>query len=617
MADKKIENIIKGRLEKFETDAPVDSWEAIEAAMGDVEKTPFYKKAWIVIPALIMFIGGVILIPWLPGYYVDQEGIVPNTEIVENGSKTDISVSPENESTLSVDNKNENNSQDTSAPIDNIKSSELQSSVEITETINNNEGSEKISAVDYRSNEENSAELNISAESAELKVIEESSIQNQLDKEVSVDSRRNVEQAFRLNSQSKGDKEKPSEKPIGSNSDIDIKGVKTQSSKTLAKDVESLQVEKVATLDVSKETKTVPSTSAKQLNNHADQSFDRKVKNDLSIDQVTKNNSNKEIAVGSIDKNHRDNAQISSVNQQEVIIQKVNDEKGKVEVLSRQKDKSFISLSNAQRADNKIGTKLTALGYEVLAYSSPDIQLNFHIITDSSSLTGTKKDETDQEKSKDFGPWSAYFYGMPTFSYHRIETNNNDDILINSVEKISPFSLDRLGFRIEGGIQRAISEKWNVSLGILYWHSNQEFRYNISQVDSIVTEPIALTNSLVLTPQLSEQQETYKFTLRNLGLHVGASFNLSSKRVVQQLGGGIEIHKALNQPDVDELMLEEPDYYMFYNMFYRMEYPRDKPLRFLFQPTFNYSLPLDKRLDAPFYVKPYGFGLNFGFVYRF
>jgi hypothetical protein len=36
-----------------------------------------------------------------------------------------------------------------------------------------------------------------------------------------------------------------------------------------------------------------------------------------------------------------------------------------------------------------------------------------------------------------------------------------------------------------------------------------------------------------------------------------------------------------------------------------------------FQPTLNYSFYINQNLNAPFYVKPYGLGLNLGFTYNF
>lgn len=36
----------------------------------------------------------------------------------------------------------------------------------------------------------------------------------------------------------------------------------------------------------------------------------------------------------------------------------------------------------------------------------------------------------------------------------------------------------------------------------------------------------------------------------------------------------------------------------------------------MLQPTFNYALKLDEQINAPFYVKPYGFGINFGLYFH-
>ena len=36
----------------------------------------------------------------------------------------------------------------------------------------------------------------------------------------------------------------------------------------------------------------------------------------------------------------------------------------------------------------------------------------------------------------------------------------------------------------------------------------------------------------------------------------------------------------------------------------------------MLQTTFNYSLQVDNRINAPFYVKPYGMGLNLGIYWH-
>jgi len=113
---------------------------------------------------------------------------------------------------------------------------------------------------------------------------------------------------------------------------------------------------------------------------------------------------------------------------------------------------------------------------------------------------------------------------------------------------------------------------------------------------------------------------SFEYELKNLGLQVGVSYELSRKILLQTLGTGFEFHVALNKlnssPSTPEFT-NNPSAYVFYNLYYRMQYPAEGRLRAVFQPTLNYSFYINQNVNAPFYVKPYGLGLNLGLTYNF
>ena len=205
-----------------------------------------------------------------------------------------------------------------------------------------------------------------------------------------------------------------------------------------------------------------------------------------------------------------------------------------------------------------------------------------------------------------------YLQAMPTFTYNRVETNQEDDQLVSAVEKIPAISTERMGMRLEAGLLYPLGDKFSVFAGILYFQRSQEIRYTLQQVDSMNVETVG--DRINFLPEYSEEQNTYSHQLRNLGLQLGTTYNIPSNKVLSSIGAGVELHKSLRGPADD--LFEQPDLYLFYNVFYRVEYPKDKRFRFLAQPTFNYSLNLNKNLNTPFYIKPYGFGLNFGFTFK-
>jgi hypothetical protein len=90
--------------------------------------------------------------------------------------------------------------------------------------------------------------------------------------------------------------------------------------------------------------------------------------------------------------------------------------------------------------------------------------------------------------------------------------------------------------------------------------------------------------------------------------------------VEKSFGTGFEFHMELNKlessPSTPEFT-NNNSAHRFYNLYYRLQYPAEGRLRPVFQPTLNYSFYINQNLNTPFYVKPYGLGLNLGFTYNF
>lgn len=230
-----------------------------------------------------------------------------------------------------------------------------------------------------------------------------------------------------------------------------------------------------------------------------------------------------------------------------------------------------------------------------------------------SAPTGDQADLNEEDKK---GPkdrkLTLYFQAMPTFTYNRVEANQQDDQLVSAVEKIPAISADRMGIRLETGLMYPLNEDFNVFAGLLYFQRSQQIQYSLQRVDSVNIESDG--DRINFSPGFSEERNTYDHQLQNLGVQVGMTYNIPSKKVLSSFGVGAEFHKSLRRSSNE--LFEEPSLYLFYNVFYRMEYPKDKRFRFLAQPTFNYSFNLNKNLSTPFYIKPYGFGLNFGFTFK-
>ncbi len=235
------------------------------------------------------------------------------------------------------------------------------------------------------------------------------------------------------------------------------------------------------------------------------------------------------------------------------------------------------------------------------------------------NVVASNDDDKMKEKRQSNRKLSLYLTAMPTFGYQRVEANQNDNVFVESISKVSNFSTKRLGVRAEIGAEYALNKKFRVFGGVLYYQRKQTIEYvERVPVNDVIENPVDTV--VILQPEFTSQARTFEFELRNLGLQVGVNYVLKEKKFLHTIGTGIEFHKALNKlPDEqrDLGFSSIPSTFVFANLYYRLQYPAQGRLRAVFQPTFNYSLYLNQDMNASFFVKPYGLGLNVGVTYHF
>ena len=252
-------------------------------------------------------------------------------------------------------------------------------------------------------------------------------------------------------------------------------------------------------------------------------------------------------------------------------------------------------------------------------FTLPDRMLKKVALTKGELLRETEgktKGSKDKVKKR-----SVYLLLMPTLAYNRVEVNQQDNQLITDIDELSAFSPKRMGIRAEAGVNWHLSKKVSLFTGMVYFQRNQTIGYTLESFDSLRLETTSRGGlSASYEPVHRQEQRSFEHNLKNIGLQVGIDYRLGSRIFDQSVGAGIELHKGLNKPNEtnrESGFDEDPNFYSFYNVYYMLRYPRDKDFQFLLQPSFNYSFYLDRDIQAPFYVKPYGFGLNFGFTYKF
>jgi len=230
-----------------------------------------------------------------------------------------------------------------------------------------------------------------------------------------------------------------------------------------------------------------------------------------------------------------------------------------------------------------------------------------------------QKQDARSRSERKYNKGNFYLTAMPTFGYQRIESNTNDNLIVESIKKIPSFSTDRLGIRAELGLEVPISQRIKIFGGLLYYQRKQTIGYTEMLVDTIMIMPDP-DGGVIIETEFSYVNKSFEYELKNFGLQMGLNYRLSKKKFLQTLGTGLEIQVALNKlndADKPEGFTSNPSAYVFYNLYYRLQYPAEGRLKAVFQPTLNYSFYINQDLNAPFYVKPYGLGLNIGCTYNF
>ena len=285
------------------------------------------------------------------------------------------------------------------------------------------------------------------------------------------------------------------------------------------------------------------------------------------------------------------------------------------ENISEQGSQSDPAEDYSLKAQQTTLDRIVALSFTEFEPKQDSIRLdqNGLVIEISEANPKDRRSDTDSNRK-----YSAYLTVMPTFGYQRITSNDQDNIIIQSINRIPAFSVSRLGIRAEIGIQRNSGKKMKVFGGILYYQRKQTIDYIEKVIDTTMVTPGP--EGVVVEPGFTYEEKSFEYEIRNIGLQFGVNYLLSKGKFLQTIGTGLEFQMALNRINQVQQNLgftANPKAYVFYNLFYRLEYPADGRLRAALQPTLNYSLYINRNFNAPFYVKPYGVGLNVGATYRF
>ncbi len=215
---------------------------------------------------------------------------------------------------------------------------------------------------------------------------------------------------------------------------------------------------------------------------------------------------------------------------------------------------------------------------------------------------------------------TVYVQLMPTFGYSRIKANQQDDFVIQDIEGPGTFSLERLGLRAEAGVGWQLSPRWQVYAGGLLFIRQQDINYDAAYFVGNEVAPGNDGNTFDVLPDFDTAQFKFQDRVRNFGVQLGVNYTISNRTWRHLVGASIEMQRPLNPndaPNEAQGFTSVPSLYTFSNFYYRVERTLGPHFTFYTQPTLNYTLYINENFNAPFYVKPYGFGVNVGVTYRF
>ncbi len=230
----------------------------------------------------------------------------------------------------------------------------------------------------------------------------------------------------------------------------------------------------------------------------------------------------------------------------------------------------------------------------------------------------SKLPEEEKENIEKGSKSGFYLLAMPILSYLQVIPNKGDGLLITDIRSAKSLSMDRLGLRVELGAEYRLNDKINIRGGIVYFQRKQKLTIETASVDSVVVST-SLEGTVDFEPLLEFEEVTMDYTLKNLGGHLAAEYILKEQVWHHSFGLGLEFQKNINA--IDEEFNAMGLYnlsktYTFINLYYKLAFPVKESLEVMIQPTMNYSLYVDNSTNAPFYVKPYGFGLSLGLAYH-
>lgn len=224
------------------------------------------------------------------------------------------------------------------------------------------------------------------------------------------------------------------------------------------------------------------------------------------------------------------------------------------------------------------------------------------------------------KKKKSYRNLLLRAYLSPTYNYHRLITNKEDNVIIQSIEKNGLLSGNNLGFSGGFMLESNLSRRWSVLWGISYTQLNNKINYSFTNAtpDSLMVDFVT-ADQVRVTPVYNEVSKSYRYQYQDIGVQLGANYTLLSKRWKHKVYAGFaanRVTKTITQTDEKIIHENTSGIQTLINVGYDMQMPLSSRLAFYLKPTFNYYLKTIDQANKAYQVKPYFTSLRLGLIWR-
>ncbi|GAA5043794.1 hypothetical protein GCM10011506_47100 [Marivirga lumbricoides] len=216
---------------------------------------------------------------------------------------------------------------------------------------------------------------------------------------------------------------------------------------------------------------------------------------------------------------------------------------------------------------------------------------------------------SEEDKKADRDKAIKLYFNTSLFSaYHKINPNLLDDKVIKYIDNPA-FSWDRLGYKLSGGINKKVSDRLYIYLGISYLYQSQRITYGYENTQNTsITVESPQENTLQIRPNKVIAEEVLDVKNQSAGLHVGLAYKLVQRVHYSQ---AIDLQLDLQHQMGDKSFYGAQQYYV--NLAYNNLYQLNSWLSFKVSPVISYTInEFAGQSNRSISLKPYSLGIDFG-----